>query len=256
MRPGLLGQPAGGVPRRAQPGPARHGRGRRTTGWSSASAGPRPRRTAQATPRNLLGFKDGTRNIKAEQTDLMNNYVWAGQETDQPWLRGGSYLVARKIRMFVENWDRDYLQRPGEGHRPGQGQRRAAVRRHRVHHARLPRHRRPAARDRHPGGRPHPAGQLRAQRRHPDPAPRLLVHRRHRSAAGHAAGRPVLHRVHEEPGPVHQAPAVAGRRRPERVHPAHRQRRVRLPARRAARASTGATACSPEATGAWGWAVA
>jgi deferrochelatase/peroxidase EfeB len=66
--------------------------------------------TAQATPRNLLGFKDGTRNIKAEQTDLMNNYVWAGQEADQSWLRGGSYLVARKIRIFVENWDRDYLQ--------------------------------------------------------------------------------------------------------------------------------------------------
>jgi deferrochelatase/peroxidase EfeB len=65
--------------------------------------------TAQATPRNLLGFKDGTRNLKAEQTDLLNRYVWVGQETDQPWLRGGSYLVARKIRMFVENWDRDYL---------------------------------------------------------------------------------------------------------------------------------------------------
>jgi deferrochelatase/peroxidase EfeB len=66
--------------------------------------------TAQATPRNLLGFKDGTRNIKAEQSDLLNQHVWVGQETDQPWLRGGSYLVARKIRMFVENWDRDYLQ--------------------------------------------------------------------------------------------------------------------------------------------------
>jgi len=66
--------------------------------------------TAQATPRNLLGFKDGTRNIKAEQTDLLDQYVWAGQETDQPWMRGGSYLVARKIRIFVENWDRDYLQ--------------------------------------------------------------------------------------------------------------------------------------------------
>jgi deferrochelatase/peroxidase EfeB len=65
--------------------------------------------TAQATPRNLLGFKDGTRNIKAEQTDLLNQHVWVGQETDQPWMRGGSYLVARKIRMFVENWDRDYL---------------------------------------------------------------------------------------------------------------------------------------------------
>ncbi|HUN32905.1 MAG TPA: iron uptake transporter deferrochelatase/peroxidase subunit [Trebonia sp.] len=66
--------------------------------------------TSQQTPRNLLGFKDGTRNIKAEQTSLMNDYVWVGQETDQPWLRGGSYLVARKIRMFIENWDRDYLQ--------------------------------------------------------------------------------------------------------------------------------------------------
>jgi deferrochelatase/peroxidase EfeB len=66
--------------------------------------------TAQSTPRNLLGFKDGTRNIKAEQAQLMNNYVWVGGESDQPWLRGGSYLIARKIRMFVENWDRDYLQ--------------------------------------------------------------------------------------------------------------------------------------------------
>jgi deferrochelatase/peroxidase EfeB len=66
--------------------------------------------TAQATPRNLLGFKDGTRNIKAEQTELLNEHVWVGQETDQPWLRGGSYMVTRKIRMFVENWDRDYLQ--------------------------------------------------------------------------------------------------------------------------------------------------
>jgi deferrochelatase/peroxidase EfeB len=66
--------------------------------------------TSQQTPRNLLGFKDGTRNIKAEQTQLMDNYVWVGPETDQSWLRGGSYLVTRKIRIFVENWDRDYLQ--------------------------------------------------------------------------------------------------------------------------------------------------
>ncbi len=65
--------------------------------------------TAQATPRNLLGFKDGTRNIRGEQTDLMNSSVWVGSESDQDWLRGGSYLVARRIRIFVENWDRDYL---------------------------------------------------------------------------------------------------------------------------------------------------
>jgi deferrochelatase/peroxidase EfeB len=65
--------------------------------------------TGQATPRNLLGFKDGTRNIRAEQAGLMNDYVWVAGESDQPWLRGGSFLVARKIRIFVENWDRDYL---------------------------------------------------------------------------------------------------------------------------------------------------
>ena len=65
--------------------------------------------TAQQTPRNLLGFKDGTRNIKAEQAGLMDSYVWVGQEADQPWMRGGSYLVSRKIKMFIENWDRDYL---------------------------------------------------------------------------------------------------------------------------------------------------
>jgi deferrochelatase/peroxidase EfeB len=66
--------------------------------------------TAEATPRNLLGFKDGTRNIKAEQTELMNKYVWTGPESGQSWFRNGSYLVARKIRIFVESWDRDYLQ--------------------------------------------------------------------------------------------------------------------------------------------------
>ncbi len=65
--------------------------------------------TAEATPRNLLGFKDGTRNVKAQQTDLMADYVWVGKESDQPWMRNGSYLVARRIRMFIENWDRDYL---------------------------------------------------------------------------------------------------------------------------------------------------
>lgn len=64
---------------------------------------------AQATPRNLMGFKDGTRNITSDQTDLLDRYVWIGSETDQPWLRGGSFLVARRIRMFIENWDRDFL---------------------------------------------------------------------------------------------------------------------------------------------------
>jgi deferrochelatase/peroxidase EfeB len=65
--------------------------------------------TSQATPRNLLGFKDGTRNIKAQQRDLLDDYVWVGKG-DQPWMRGGSYLVSRRIQIFIENWDRDYLE--------------------------------------------------------------------------------------------------------------------------------------------------
>jgi deferrochelatase/peroxidase EfeB len=66
--------------------------------------------TAQATPRNLLGFKDGTRNIKAQQHDLLDDYVWVGDDSDQPWMRGGSYLVSRRIQIYMENWDRDSLE--------------------------------------------------------------------------------------------------------------------------------------------------
>jgi deferrochelatase/peroxidase EfeB len=39
----------------------------------------------------------------------MNRFVWVGAETDQSWMRGGSYLVARRIRMLVESWDTDFL---------------------------------------------------------------------------------------------------------------------------------------------------
>jgi deferrochelatase/peroxidase EfeB len=65
--------------------------------------------SSQATPRNLMGFKDGTRNIHGEDTAAMNEHVWVGAEGDQDWMRGGTYLVARRIRMLIESWDRDYL---------------------------------------------------------------------------------------------------------------------------------------------------
>jgi deferrochelatase/peroxidase EfeB len=64
---------------------------------------------SQATPRNLMGFKDGTRNIKTDDTAQLDSYVWVGAETDQPWMRGGSYLVARRIQMSLEVWDADDL---------------------------------------------------------------------------------------------------------------------------------------------------
>ncbi|MEC5150486.1 deferrochelatase/peroxidase EfeB [Cryobacterium psychrotolerans] len=65
--------------------------------------------TSQATPRNLFGFKDGTANIKAEQPAVVNEQVWVGAGDGPAWLTGGSYLVARRIRMTIETWDRTAL---------------------------------------------------------------------------------------------------------------------------------------------------
>lgn len=67
-------------------------------GFGRASAG-----KGQTTPRNLLGFKDGTRNIK-EDSDL-DRFVWI--EDGPAWQRRGSYQVVRKIQMHIENWDTD-----------------------------------------------------------------------------------------------------------------------------------------------------
>ena len=63
----------------------------------------------QTTPRNLMGFKDGTNNIHADDVAATDDFVWVGNETDQPWMKGGSYLAARKIRMEIESWDTDDL---------------------------------------------------------------------------------------------------------------------------------------------------
>jgi len=57
------------------------------------------------TPRNLMGFKDGTNNPSVDDPEAMNQFVWAGNESPA-WMRGGSYLVVRRIRMALEHWDR------------------------------------------------------------------------------------------------------------------------------------------------------
>jgi deferrochelatase/peroxidase EfeB len=65
----------------------------------------------QATPRNLFGFKDGTANLKAEDVAAMREHVWVapGDDAKAAWMVDGAYLVARRIRMTIETWDRDSL---------------------------------------------------------------------------------------------------------------------------------------------------
>jgi deferrochelatase/peroxidase EfeB len=65
--------------------------------------------TGQATPRNLFGFKDGTRNLKAEEPGLLREHLWVQPGDGPDWMTGGSYLVTRKIRMLIETWDRSSL---------------------------------------------------------------------------------------------------------------------------------------------------
>jgi deferrochelatase/peroxidase EfeB len=62
-----------------------------------------------ATPRNLQGFKDGTNNVRGDDDATMASHVWVGAADGPDWMAGGSYLVTRRIRMYLETWDRSAL---------------------------------------------------------------------------------------------------------------------------------------------------
>ncbi|MGD9986036.1 iron uptake transporter deferrochelatase/peroxidase subunit [Pseudonocardia sp.] len=90
---------------------ARIGFGTTSVRWSQLGFGrTSSTSTAQTTPRNLFGFKDGTNNVKAEEPDQLDDHVWVQPGDGPDWMTGGTYLVARRIRMHVETWDRTSLQ--------------------------------------------------------------------------------------------------------------------------------------------------
>ncbi len=70
--------------------------------WVQAGFIPQPE--AQ-TPRNLMGFRDGSNNANPAVPADMDAVVWAGAE-GPAWMAGGTYLVARRIRIALEHWDR------------------------------------------------------------------------------------------------------------------------------------------------------
>ncbi|MER5360345.1 iron uptake transporter deferrochelatase/peroxidase subunit [Streptomyces sp. NPDC002785] len=90
---------------------ARIGMGRTAIRWSQLGFGKTSSTTPDAqTPRNMMGFKDGTRNISGTDTAALDKHVWVGEKDKAGWMTGGSYLVARRIRMHIETWDRAPLQ--------------------------------------------------------------------------------------------------------------------------------------------------
>ena len=97
-------------------------------GFGRASAGP-----GQETPRNLLGFKDGTRNVSTEEQ--YSQFVWVAN-SDQPWMNGGTYQVVRKVRM-CSNVGHRPDRRSAEDLRPAQGGGLTADRHEGIRHTRV-----------------------------------------------------------------------------------------------------------------------
>ncbi|GEK33131.1 iron uptake transporter deferrochelatase/peroxidase subunit [Kurthia sibirica] len=82
--------------------------GRVTLKWSQAGFNAIAKKDGHSqTPRNLFAFKDGTENPRAKED--LNKVVWVQHGESKPWMTGGTYLIARRIQMHLETWDRTAL---------------------------------------------------------------------------------------------------------------------------------------------------
>ena len=122
---------------------------------------------AQATPRNLFGFKDGTDNLKAEDTACSSEHALGrSRRTARTGWSAAPTWSPGKIRMIIETWDRTSLgeQETIIGRTKGSGA--PLGKAGRVRRARLRREgRRRRAADRR--GRARPAGPPAPQQRRP-----------------------------------------------------------------------------------------
>lgn len=85
-------------------------RGKATIRWAQAGfQRSKQAASSKGTPRNLFGFKDGTVNPDRHNPKEMNRHVWVQPGDGPNWLVNGSYLVARRIQMHIEVWDRTSL---------------------------------------------------------------------------------------------------------------------------------------------------
>ncbi len=57
------------------------------------------------TTRNLMGQVDGTRNPKPEEPDF-DERVFVPEQGEPAWMANGSYVVVRRIRMLLDDWEK------------------------------------------------------------------------------------------------------------------------------------------------------
>jgi deferrochelatase/peroxidase EfeB len=76
-----------------------------TLRWLLAGFGRTSNSRSQTTPRNLMGFKDGTANIMDQDAAALARFVWADGPESPGWMHGGSYMVVRRVKMLLDRWD-------------------------------------------------------------------------------------------------------------------------------------------------------
>jgi len=82
-----------------------------TLRWSQQGFGRTPSTSRdEVTPRNLMGFKDGTNNVRVENEVEMDAYVWVQPGDGPAWMEGGTYMVVRRIQILLDVWDATSLE--------------------------------------------------------------------------------------------------------------------------------------------------
>ena len=88
---------------------ARQGAGAVRVRWTRSGFNEAPVLPSGGTPRNLLGFKDGTANLDAGDADRMRRNVWVARTDGPNWMVGGTYQVYRRVALRIEDWDASIL---------------------------------------------------------------------------------------------------------------------------------------------------
>ncbi|MFF5342043.1 iron uptake transporter deferrochelatase/peroxidase subunit [Streptomyces althioticus] len=74
--------------------------------WQMTGFNRSPGATARPmTTRNLMGQVDGTRNPKPGEPDF-DERIFVPEQGEPAWMANGSYVVVRRIRMLLDDWEK------------------------------------------------------------------------------------------------------------------------------------------------------